>query len=73
MDTKMQFTGYDFERATIEEFSTPTNKREVPCDGCKFEDMCAEKFTDCKAMRTWLYKGDYEDADVAKKINIIRN
>lgn len=46
------------------ELNTPTNKREIPCDGCKFENRCAESFEDCKAFRFWIEKGDFKDADV---------
>ena len=50
------------------ELTTPVNKRELPCDGCKFEDRCAARFEDCKAFRFWSKNGDFKDADVGKLV-----
>jgi len=70
MDTRLQYTGFDFKRAEINEFTTVINKREVPCDNCKFEDRCAARFEDCKAFRFWAKNGDFKDADVGKLIRV---
>jgi len=54
------------------ELTTPVNKRELPCDGCEFEDRCAARFEDCKAFRFWAKNGDFKDADVGKLIRIAK-
>ncbi len=51
---------------TIEYHTGPENKRDLPCDGCEFEDTCGAKNLECSAFRTWAHRGDYKDADVAR-------
>jgi len=48
------------------DFFTPVNKKEIPCDGCKFEDTCAEKVMECSAFRNWASNGDYVETDVVR-------
>ena len=61
-----------FGRSTASQMELPSvlNKRELPCDGCEFEDRCAARFEDCKAFRFWAKNGDFKDADVGKLIRI---
>ena len=45
---------------------SPENKRDIPCDACKFADKCAAAYLECSAFRTWAHRGDYKDADVGR-------
>jgi len=54
------------------ELTTPVNKRELPCDGCKFEDRCAARFEECSAFRTWSKMGDFKDSDVGRNIRAMK-
>jgi len=72
MDTFHQFTGFDFKRAEVTEFTTVVNKRELCCDGCKFEDRCAARFEECSAFRTWSKMGDFKDSDVGRNIRVMK-
>jgi hypothetical protein len=51
---------------------SPDNKRECPCDKCPLMDRCADKFTECSAMRTWQHGGDYKDSDLQRYIRAIK-
>jgi len=64
-----------FGRSTASQVELPIvlNKRELPCDGCKFEARCAEQFEDCKAFRIWSNNGDFKDADIGRLIRAARD
>jgi hypothetical protein len=46
----------------------PENKRELPCDDCRFAEKCATDFTECSAFRNWSSGGDFRTADIARLI-----
>lgn len=72
MDTSLQFSGYDFKRTEAVEVDYVVNNREIPCDGCKLEDSCAERSMICRAFRSWANTGDFKDIDVARHIRLER-
>jgi hypothetical protein len=47
---------------------TPENKRDIPCDDCKFADRCAADITECSAFRNWAASGDFKDSDIGRFI-----
>ena len=69
--------GYDsyfqHERAQVYvPMNTPENKREIPCDTCKFSQVCEENVAECSAFRTWAASGDYIDSDVARHVRLAK-
>jgi len=73
MQTELQFTGYDFERAKVKDLGYQFNDaRELPCGTCPLADSCAEKGTECSAFRKWSASGNYEDEDLQKHLRIAK-
>lgn len=69
MDTALQFTGFEFERATKQDLGYNFNdKKPLPCETCPFAAQCEANFTECSAFRNWSHAGDYKDSDVGRFI-----
>ena len=56
---------YDSKVVEID-FNTPANKKDIPCDGCEYENTCALKVLECSAFRNWASTGDYKETDVIR-------
>ena len=50
MNTNLQFTGFDFERAQKTNFESCG---ECPCDTCPLFETCANEGTECMAFRNF--------------------
>lgn len=58
--------------ADMWDFLINRDKRTVPCEGCEFEDTCANEVTECTAMRNWQQTGDFKDKDVKRLRRLIK-
>lgn len=46
--------------------NSPENERDIPCIGCKHENMCAVEAVECVATRQWYNTGNFDDKDVGR-------
>ena len=72
MNTDLQFTGYESEKATVKDFRPESlaNDMPHPCDDCPLANLCAEEGTECAASRTFYEDGRWEFEREGKIIGV---
>ena len=72
MNTDLQFTGYESEKATVKDFRPESlaNDMPHPCDDCPLANLCAEEGTECAASRTFYEDGRWKFERKGKIIGV---
>ena len=72
MNTDLQFTGYESEKATVKDFRPESlaNDMPHPCDDFPLANLCAEEGTECAASRTFYEDGRWEFERKGKIIGV---
>ena len=72
MNTALQFTGYESQKATVKSFAPDSlaNDMPHPCDTCPLADLCATEGTECAAFRAFTEDGRWEFERKGKIIGV---
>jgi hypothetical protein len=59
--------------STPDEPKPPSNKKEIPCEGCPMQIACTAKWNPsegltCQAYRAWIGSGDYNPSQIEMKL-----